>query len=752
MEAALAAALSRPLLDVLQELRRLRVTDRQRVFVGILDKRQQLLNLSLILETFLQLITSWLGTLAFAWATVVLLGGFSTVLIRKDFWFTTAIVFIEATKIIGWGPKAKFFLHLPAAIQQRGKLLRSRNPIRNIAGQLTLVSSLITLAPIFPAASCVTLPIIRLVSLARHDYEGTYIDPRKGNVKPALIFFYALVLTQGALLLHLFFIAVDRSVYANKLKNRYFRDDREGKEFVNRYVAHTLATCIENGVVSTTNRTLVSFAAELLQSENINDHVSTVLVLRKLIESDECEDGVVVNEICSSKQLLGRLVNLLSSRSLLIDQDTKRYIAEIFVKLNKNLRLADIPEATNSISSLIDASLIEIELQTFDWALFTEENRPLFLHGFLVLHELALDPENCIEICSTKEAVSRIIAPISHGLHMMIRQDLATAQIVKGSLGVVLKLTSGTGEACRNLRRQISDNCTVIRNILSILRDSTDQAMNILAAEILTRLNLGQQNMRLFQSNIHHLVTVTTIDNDGNSNEYRAVAAELLAHLCEKKREEDAIDLQQVSGSLSAVLKTIISTKNANHNDLQGRTFLASLLGLAVQICSKLMITANAFTQVVTSIPMMDDLSFVRMLVDIIHRSTDNPDVACLAVVKATTKLAIWMMTKNGAAYIPYFQQENILVKLEAAMEAMHRLDRGVILTRRGDENQDFDTLWNIVRSATRILLPAAAPAAPALAPAAAAAPAAPAPAAAAAPPAAPAPAGPADLEPLVLL
>ena len=88
----------------------------------------------------------------------------------------------------------------------------------------------------------------------------------------------------------------------------------------------------------------------------------------------------------------------------------------------------------------------------------------------------------------------------------------------------------------------------------------------------------------------------------------------------------------------------------------------------------------------------MDDrLSFVKMLVDIIHGSTDNPDVVCLAVVKATTQLATWMMTaENGAAYIPYFR--NILVKLEVALEAMHRLDRCVILTRRGDPEQ-FDLL-----------------------------------------------------------
>jgi hypothetical protein len=40
-----------------------------------------------------------LGTLAFTWATVVLLGGYSKDLrLDGDFWFATAIVFLEATR------------------------------------------------------------------------------------------------------------------------------------------------------------------------------------------------------------------------------------------------------------------------------------------------------------------------------------------------------------------------------------------------------------------------------------------------------------------------------------------------------------------------------------------------------------------------------------------------------------------------------------------------------------------------------
>jgi len=40
-----------------------------------------------------------LGTLAFTWATVVLLGGYPTVLRpADDFWFATTIVFLEAAR------------------------------------------------------------------------------------------------------------------------------------------------------------------------------------------------------------------------------------------------------------------------------------------------------------------------------------------------------------------------------------------------------------------------------------------------------------------------------------------------------------------------------------------------------------------------------------------------------------------------------------------------------------------------------
>jgi hypothetical protein len=58
------------------------------------------LNICMVSEMFVQILATGLGALAFVWATVVLLGGFSTSLHRADFWVITAIVFIQTARYL----------------------------------------------------------------------------------------------------------------------------------------------------------------------------------------------------------------------------------------------------------------------------------------------------------------------------------------------------------------------------------------------------------------------------------------------------------------------------------------------------------------------------------------------------------------------------------------------------------------------------------------------------------------------------
>ena len=61
-------------------------------------KAQKWLNAFVRFVALLEWVGNVFGTVDFIWATVVVLGGFITNLVGKDFGFATAIVFLEAFK------------------------------------------------------------------------------------------------------------------------------------------------------------------------------------------------------------------------------------------------------------------------------------------------------------------------------------------------------------------------------------------------------------------------------------------------------------------------------------------------------------------------------------------------------------------------------------------------------------------------------------------------------------------------------
>ncbi|XP_044335525.1 uncharacterized protein [Triticum aestivum] len=68
---------------------------------GMSTAPEKLLNRFVHLVALVERFGNALGTLAFTWATVVLLGGYPAELRRKDdFWFTITIVFLEAARYV----------------------------------------------------------------------------------------------------------------------------------------------------------------------------------------------------------------------------------------------------------------------------------------------------------------------------------------------------------------------------------------------------------------------------------------------------------------------------------------------------------------------------------------------------------------------------------------------------------------------------------------------------------------------------
>lgn len=489
----------------------------------------------------------------------------------------------------------------------------------------------IALAPVFLATAGMTLSIVRIVGIARHDYGGSThdneADDSTANMKPALILFYALVLTQGALFLLWFAVAVKRSLLAAHLNMLYQGNLESGsrKQLVDRYASSVADTCIERGVATTINTNLVSFAAEsLLQSQHPEDHIATVLVLHSLVIKSADRSDRAVKQICSSEKLVYRLVRMLSSEDL--DADIKAYIAEIVTKLACKLRLLDIPGAVHSISSLLDPHFMKKAAQTggrnYDSHSIDIEGRseikPLFIHGLVILGELAVHPENCTEMYNTMDLVPKIIAPISNGLLMAIKNDETTVEIVRESLRVVAKLTSGAGEVRRKLCHELPKKGRTAENMLWILRNSNDQEMRVLAVEILSRLPLDEPRMldltveleRLlfapqdspltiaagkalraflvmcrgyddFLPDIQKLVTIMI--TDACSKEYKAVTAEMLAQICAKSRTDE--DRNRL-GSVANALPTVRRISACSVCRSQSRGFVQMYSTLTFYFCS----------------------------------------------------------------------------------------------------------------------------------------------------------------------
>ncbi|CAO2203534.1 unnamed protein product [Urochloa humidicola] len=220
--------------------------------VGLPELR---LNVCLVSEVFVQILATGVGALAFIWATVVLLGGFSTYLHKADFWVITVIVFIQAAKVVGLNSKteAKFCSQVPPAFLELGaEHFMPQGQGRQVAGDafgkqiisyimlglrsardfisfMALLASLLLVLPLVAGSSCIALSIFRLVIITRPNYGGSHADASNLNVLRALIFFYALGIAQGGLFILWLCLLLHRSSLRDQMCLEYGFQSKEKK-------------------------------------------------------------------------------------------------------------------------------------------------------------------------------------------------------------------------------------------------------------------------------------------------------------------------------------------------------------------------------------------------------------------------------------------------------------------------------------------------------------------------------------------
>ncbi|KAI4986107.1 hypothetical protein ZWY2020_018737 [Hordeum vulgare] len=577
------------------------------------------LNICMVSEMFVQILTTGLGALVLVWGTVVLLGGFSDSLQKVDFWVITAIVFIQTARIVGINvsPEAEFFNQVPPAFLElgaehytewgRGRPLTGRaigskfiyyamlllGNASEFISIMAFLAILVVAVKIIAGLGCISLSIYRLVALLSGHHDNS-------NVFRALILFYALVLLQGGLFILWLCLKLYRSHLANHVSFKY---GLEGNiELIEKYMDKTLSTAIKNGVSSTINRSLASFAVDLIKSDYSQNHIDAVLVMHTLTSQEEHRTRTL-SQIQSSPLCVSRLLNMVTSKSR-TDQRTKICIAEIVAHLASNLRLADITRATESISSMIDpyfskisapATNVNIDHQTaidittdpqglVQSASGTSgaESKPLIIHGLLILAKLAVNPDNCKHIYDYKGLLSKIISPVKNKVYDMPRDDGITMEITEKALEVVSMLVSGTDETNEKIRREICSNGIAVNDIRSILeKGHMYNKLKVPATKILTELsldtftqpNLGLDGVAIF---INYLMGILFAAANV-SEELKNTAGEALAVLA--LDNANCMRIMNFSRETIQLLTDMIPTENA-------RLYQTAIAQLLMQLCA----------------------------------------------------------------------------------------------------------------------------------------------------------------------
>ncbi|CAM0877948.1 unnamed protein product [Alopecurus aequalis] len=358
---------------------------------------------------------------------------------------------------------------------------RHNGPI-GVSFMAVVVSAVILLGFIYRYGPVICL-VLSLWRIAQRDYGR---DDNLGNLVPALVLFYSMVLCQCLLFIGWLFINLLQNDVHYNLHGTFQLTKIWGRKAVWAYISDTRERCWRNPA-SIRGRCFVHYAVDMLDSEVQNDYLTGARVVDHFIGLD----ADVSSLILPSRPRIQKLIDTLGWRSN--DSEIRELAARIVAYIACDIHLTQFPGAMQSISSLLDITAIYWSKKTLevDYSVQVINGNELILQGLTILQRLACNnQQNCRDICSNPDLLHKIMAPIYSDTLM---EDIFIEQwlsIVNGSFRVVLHLMQadeGTGSL---MRRDISSRA--LSNLEKIL-DNGDVAgteLHTAAICIMTELAL----------------------------------------------------------------------------------------------------------------------------------------------------------------------------------------------------------------------------------------------------------------------
>ncbi|CAL5063877.1 unnamed protein product [Urochloa decumbens] len=499
-----------------------------------------------------------LGTLAFTWATVVLLGGYPTVLREdNDFWFATTIFFLEASRMFSRNNRLDYQLFFDTrAIVSLGNLQ-------------------------IPAA--ILRVVLALIRLLPHDYYGDNVkqidtndskNAGKINLAPSLNIFYWMVLGQGILYNVACILELFSFIPRRYLARRGGFGGRWGVDCVNLYYAYAFEKYMQGDVLAPKKISLNNFAVDSLNSDTPEMQFHGIRIMHSLLQKQQTRRWFIM-KLKASMETMSRLINMLDWTSP-EDTTVRLFAAKVTAELATSIRVITIPGTVEIVSALLgcgsqqkrgnplldtkvgheklhdsilnvyenqeeerldavpDAgSLLETRdrstervatddqkswiLKCFQrismfWTIPPEE--PLTEQdllpalGMLILDGLAsCDQGNCVEISRASSLIPKIIAFTSCTKSGTTYTDAQRKVLVKSSLKLLHRLTSVEGDIGITLRHRVSKNPFLLRNLAEILKDGTSsQEVRTLVVGIIRNLAIDE-NARQVVGRVQVIIT-----------------------------------------------------------------------------------------------------------------------------------------------------------------------------------------------------------------------------------------------------
>ncbi|XP_062202056.1 uncharacterized protein LOC133904592 [Phragmites australis] len=462
-----------------------------------------------------------LGFLVFVWITVVLLGGFVSMLAKKDFWCLTVISLLQTRALSTFADKkigniTDPYIGLCRAAANAWKSAHGSSPKRRFVAvkvAVQVVASTVILIPLstLHLSGPYICSLISLWRLIKRDYGKA--DGEAANLKMALVVLYSLVLLQGVVFTYSSISNSTGYELARMVAKKYGFRGRARKSVFS-YYRETTYMCQKDPSLAS-GRNLVTYAVDMIRSESPVRYLSGARIL------DTLTGPRITNVKEAQQMLIKQLIGSASSvdilKKLLLKLDWRnRYhgeirerTARIVAQLAGEIRLVQLPRGIQCIASLLETSSQEEDectppqeeeeddddtrtppQESDDLSPLENINyKELVLQGLCILEKLAAaDEDNCKVICKTSGLLSKIMAPVTNDLVHSIDHE-SWSSIVGASLNVMYQVVTAPGETGSKAGCGISSNKEAIGAMQRIVRCKDCKAeLAIPAVKILTHL------------------------------------------------------------------------------------------------------------------------------------------------------------------------------------------------------------------------------------------------------------------------